>query len=119
MMGNNSKKLVSLLFVVCMVVGLMVFVVPMVGAADVQPKIAAGGVHSLALRSDGTVWAWGRNSFGQLGDNTNTNRNVPVMVQGLSGVSAISAGDGHSLALKSDGTVWAWGSNHGKRMKIV
>ena len=81
------------------------------GAADVQPKIASGGYHSLALKTDGTVWSWGRNNFGQLGDNTNTNRLLPVQVQGLSGVSAISAGYYHSLALKNDGTVWAWGYN--------
>ena len=60
--------------------------------------IAAGLDHSLALKSDGTVVAWGYNTSGQT--------NVPA---GLSGVIAIAAGDTHSLALKSDGTVVAWG----------
>ena len=60
--------------------------------------IAAGGEHSLALKSDGTVAAWGDDSSGQ--------SDVPV---GLSGVTAIAAGYYHSLALKSDGTVAAWG----------
>nr|WP_269456777.1 Ig-like domain-containing protein [Thermanaeromonas toyohensis] len=74
--------------------------------------ISAGTYHSLALKSDGTVWAWGQNSYGQLGDGTTTNRYTPVQVQGLSDVVAVAAGGGHSLALKSDGTVWAWGANN-------
>lgn len=63
--------------------------------------------HSLALTSDGTAWAWGYNSFGELGDNTNTNRTVPVSV--TTGVTSIAAGDSHSLFLKTDSTVWACG----------
>jgi alpha-tubulin suppressor-like RCC1 family protein len=73
--------------------------------------VSAGGVHSLALMSDGSVMAWGNNAGGQLGDGTTTTRDVPVPVSGLSGVTAISAGGGYSLALLSDGTVMAWGSN--------
>ncbi len=74
--------------------------------------IAGGYLHSLALASDGTVWAWGYNAFGQLGDGTLTNRSTPVQVSGLSGVVAIAASSyATSLALKSDGTVWAWGYN--------
>ena len=63
--------------------------------------IASGINHSLALKSDGTVAAWGDNRFGQT--------NIPV---GLSNVVAIARGDFHSLALKSDGTVAAWGVNN-------
>ena len=74
-------------------------------------KIAAGYSHSLALKDDGTVWAWGYNGYGQLGDGTTTEKRTPVQVNGLSGVTAIAAGSAHSLALKNDGTVWAWGSN--------
>ena len=73
--------------------------------------IAGGGGHSLALKSDGTVWAWGRNEDGQLGDGTTTSRLTPVQVAGLSDVIAIAAGNRHSLALKNNGTVWAWGYN--------
>ena len=76
-----------------------------------KPGVSAGGGHSLALKSNGTVWAWGSNSNGQLGDGSTTDRNAPVAVAGLSGVTQIAAGGRHSLALKSDGTVWAWGSN--------
>jgi len=73
--------------------------------------IAGGGYHSLALKRDGTVWAWGCNDYGQLGDNSTTQRNTPVQVQGLTDIIAIAAGWGHSVAVKSDGTVWAWGRN--------
>jgi len=73
--------------------------------------ISAGDMHSLALKSDGTVWAFGANNISQLGDNTTTDSATAIQVPGLSGVVAVSAGDQHSLALKSDGTVWAWGNN--------
>ncbi|MGB9825198.1 MAG: invasin domain 3-containing protein, partial [Desulfofundulus sp.] len=82
------------------------------------PVLLAGVVingnysHSLEVKSDGTVWAWGNNNFGQLGDGTTINHATPVQVKNLTGVVAVAAGYYHSLALKSDGTVWAWGSNH-------
>lgn len=69
------------------------------------------GYHSLALKADGTVWTWGKNTEGQLGDGTLNNSNIPVQVSGLSNVIAIAGGEYHSLALKNDGTVWAWGRN--------
>jgi alpha-tubulin suppressor-like RCC1 family protein len=73
--------------------------------------IAAGDYYSLALKEDGTIVAWGNNSYGQLGDGTTNERNTPVQVQNLGGVKVISAGRAHSLALKEDGTVVAWGYN--------
>ena len=80
-------------------------------------KVAAGRWHSLALKKDGTVWAWGDNITGQLGDGTTSDRKLPVQVKGLNGsgyltnIIAISAGNNFSLAVKNDGTVWAWGKN--------
>ena len=71
--------------------------------------IASGHSHTIALRNDGTVWTWGYNAYGQLGDGTNTNRPLPVQVPGMTGVTAIAAGIYHTLVLKNDGTVWAWG----------
>ena len=73
--------------------------------------VAAGTNHSLALKSDGTVWAWGWNSSGQLGDGSGTNQSVPVKVYGLTNAVAIAAGGVHSLALLADGSVMAWGGN--------
>jgi len=75
------------------------------------PTVSTTNSHTMALKSDGTVWAWGYNGSGQLGDGSTTDRYTPVEVSGLSGVMDIAAGDSHSLALKSDGTVWAWGYN--------
>ena len=75
--------------------------------------VAAGcaAQHNLALMNDGTVWTWGNNDYGQLGNGTTASSNVPVQVLGLSGITAIAAEWTHSLALRSDGTVWAWGAN--------
>jgi alpha-tubulin suppressor-like RCC1 family protein len=71
--------------------------------------ISSGWKHILALKSDGTVWAWGKNLSGELGDGTTQNRSLPVQVLNLSNVVSISGGDYNSAALKSDGTVWKWG----------
>jgi alpha-tubulin suppressor-like RCC1 family protein len=82
---------------------------------DEAMAVAAGNWHSLALRSDGSVWAWGRNNYGQLGDGSTQQRSTPVQVMGLTGVVAIAAGDDFSVALQADaaegGIVWAWGRN--------
>jgi alpha-tubulin suppressor-like RCC1 family protein len=67
---------------------------------------------SLTLKADGSVWAWGSNEWGELGDGSTTNRLTEVQVVNLSGVVAIAAGFFHGLALKADGSVWAWGDNH-------
>jgi alpha-tubulin suppressor-like RCC1 family protein len=74
-------------------------------------QVAAGRTFALALKSDGTVWAWGDNENGQLGDDTGFSSGVPVQVKGLSGVTRVAAGDSTGYALRSDGTVWAWGLN--------
>ena len=86
-----------------------------IGAGNNVVGVAAGYTpkfgHGLEVRSDGTVWAWGDNRVGQLGDGTTTGRLAPVQVTGLTGVTQVAGGCTHSLALRSDGTVWAWGDN--------
>jgi alpha-tubulin suppressor-like RCC1 family protein len=74
--------------------------------------IVVGENHGLAAKDDGTVWAWGLNNWGQLGDGTTNNRTAPVQVSGLYGIVDVAAGFSHSLALRYDGTVWAWGNNN-------
>ena len=69
-------------------------------------------VDCMALKSDGTVWAWGDNTYGQLGNgNTGTNSCIPVKVTGISSAVAIASGWYHSLAVLSNGQVMAWGYN--------
>ena len=80
------------------------------GLANVV-AIAGARDHTLALRGDGTVWAWGDNEFGNLGIGTTTNHSTPVQVQSLTNIVAIAGGRDHSLAVRSDGTVWSWGWN--------
>ena len=79
--------------------------------ACLSQPVLAGSWHSLAVKSDGTVWAWGDNSCGQLGIEPITKKSTPVQVNGLTGVVAVAEGKVQSLALKSDGTVWSWGDN--------
>jgi alpha-tubulin suppressor-like RCC1 family protein len=74
-------------------------------------SIAMGSQGGLASMADGSVAAWGRNPFGEVGDGTTNVRLSPVPVQGIGSVIAVAAGERHSLALKSDGTVWSWGAN--------
>ena len=72
--------------------------------------VAGGASHTLVVRTtDATVWAFGLNSDGQLGDNTTTQRKTPIQVSGLSSVVAVAAGAKHSLALTSAGVLYAWG----------
>ncbi len=77
--------------------------------------VAAGTGHTLVLRADGSVWAWGENGKGQLGIGTTNDAHTPYTTQ-ISNVVAIAAGGSHSLALKNDGTVWAWGANDGGQL---
>jgi alpha-tubulin suppressor-like RCC1 family protein/ribosomal protein L27 len=80
--------------------------------------VSAGYKHSLFLKNDGTVWACGANVYapilggGMLGDGTQTNRKLPVKVNGLSNIVAVSGGASFSLFLKNDGTVWSCGANY-------
>src|SRR3990172_2359048 len=76
--------------------------------------VSAGGwinYHTLALQNTGTVWAWGQNTFGQLGNGTLVDSPVPVAVSGLNNIIALAGGEegDFSIALRNDGTIWTWG----------
>ncbi|MFB1489357.1 MULTISPECIES: fibronectin type III domain-containing protein [unclassified Thiocapsa] len=73
-------------------------------------RISGAWVHSLAIKTDGSLWTWGGNGSGQLGDGTTTNRWRPAPV--LADVAAAAAGQDHTIALKSNGSVWTWGRNN-------
>ena len=76
-------------------------------------QMSPGKYSTLGLRANGTAWGWGRNNYGQLGDNSTTNRSSPVsVVGGFTDWIQISAGDNHSLAIRANGTAWGWGENN-------
>lgn len=84
--------------------------------SDITYQISGGFRHTLRAAFDGSVYAWGDNTYGQIGDGTTTSRSQPVNISGSSAfdnkvVIEISAGFGHSLALTADGIVYAWGDN--------
>ncbi len=81
------------------------------GSGSGVVQVAAGGAFGVARKSNGTVWTWGNNASGQLGDGTTTDRSTPAQVPGLSNVRAVAAGDAFVVAIKNDGSVWAWGNN--------
>ncbi len=75
-------------------------------------QVALGDEHACALRNDGTVWCWGDETYGKLGNGVAFgSRPQPVQVSGLGGIAQIAAGANHSCALRSDGIVFCWGSN--------
>jgi alpha-tubulin suppressor-like RCC1 family protein len=72
--------------------------------------VSAGDGYTGILEGDGTVWVWGVNQFGELGNGTLTTNPTPMQVSGLSNVTLFAARDYHSMARKADGSLWAWGS---------
>ncbi len=73
--------------------------------------LSSGAGHTLLVKKDGSLWAWGKNDKGQLGDGTTVNRNAPVRIGSANSWLAVAAGFDFSLALKTDGTLWSWGAN--------
>lgn len=73
--------------------------------------IAASGIHAIALKSDGTVWTWGKNELGALGTSSETYRYIPAPVVNLTTIKAIVAGSAATAALDTNGDLWSWGKN--------
>lgn len=91
-----------------------------IGTGTNWAKVAAGGYSNLlsfnqtsyAIKTDGTLWSWGDNTYGQVGDNTSgAYKSSPVQVGTLTNWSKIVAGGAFALAIKTDGTLWSWGNN--------
>ena len=76
-------------------------------------QITIGNYHSAAIKEDGSLWMWGRNGYGQLGDGTTESRTSPAQI--LTGVKSVDMGDTRSAAVREDGSLWMWGRNdHGE-----
>jgi len=94
-------------------------IIAVVGGANVQQanaaamtgftQVSVGNSFTCAVKSDGTVWCWGRNNVGQLGNGTTINASRPVQVSGLTGATQVAAAETQACAVKSDGRVWCWG----------
>jgi alpha-tubulin suppressor-like RCC1 family protein len=75
-------------------------------------QVACGQFNTAAIKTDGTLWLWGRNTNGQLGDNTTTDRSSPIQtVAGGTNWKQVASGFFHTAAIKTDGTLWTWGRN--------
>lgn len=83
--------------------------------SDTDWKIVSAGsgpvAFTLAIKNDGTLWGWGNNAYGQVGDGTFINKNIPTQIGTENNWKSISAGYSHALAIKEDGTLWSWGDS--------
>jgi alpha-tubulin suppressor-like RCC1 family protein len=82
-----------------------------IGSETNWQAVEAGWRHTVALRADGTLWAWGQNYRGQLGNGTYTETNTPQRIGSDTNWQAVAAGQYHTVALRTDRTLWAWGNN--------
>src|ERR1700749_2521808 len=85
-----------------------VAVAQLVGALNV---VSSGSYHGAPVKTDGSVWTWGYNGYGQLGSGNTFSRETPFPVLGLTNAVSVAVGNYHTLVLKSDGTVWSFGLN--------
>jgi len=75
-------------------------------------QVACVVYHTAAIKTDGTLWTWGQNTYAQLGDNTTANKSSPVTtVAGGTNWKQVACGGFHTVAIKTDGTLWSWGYN--------
>lgn len=81
-----------------------------VGTSTAWASVSAGGFDTLAIKTDGSLWGWGWNLFGELGDGTTTERDAPIHIGSMTW-KQVSVSADHAVAIAADGTVWAWGSN--------
>jgi len=88
----------------------------LIGDTDKWLQVSAGNNHTVGIKTDGSLWAWGSNSSGQLGNNnssgTTSQLNVPTQIGTDKNWAQVSAGNNYTIAIKTDGTLWAWGANN-------
>jgi alpha-tubulin suppressor-like RCC1 family protein len=90
---------------------ILILCIAMQTNAQCWRSVASGLEHTLAIKNDGTLWAWGRNDSGQLGIGTAINSNIPVQVGTANNWKIVSGGTDHSAGIQTDGTLWTWGAN--------
>jgi len=84
-----------------------------IGALTNWSQVSGGTFYvTAAVKTDGTLWTWGLNNYGQLGDNTVISKSSPIQVGGLTNWLYVSAGYYSVIALKTDGSLWTWGRNN-------
>ena len=108
MRHHQRTTLLSLVKCTLAIIQLIALPLPSMAAT---PTLATSQGFTLALKSDGSISAWGRNDYGQLGNGQAAIRLTPALVPSIAGVKTVAAGGGFSLALRNDGTVWGWGGN--------
>ena len=87
--------------------------VSVVGGFTDWSQISAVQFHTVALRTNGTIWTWGSGGEGRLGDNSGANKSSPVsVVGGFTDWCGVSAGGAHTAAVRTNGTLWSWGCNN-------
>ena len=82
-----------------------------VGTGNTWSSVSAGLSHGMAIKSDNTLWGWGFNSSGQIGDNSTSTRFSPIQIGTLTNWASVASGQSHTMAVKTDGTLWGWGNN--------
>jgi len=108
---QKSKKFISFVLAFSLVLTLFMFASVSVSAGgDAYATISAGYEITMAIKSDGSLWAWGRNEYGRLGNGKEYGwEYTPIKI--IDDVVQVSAGYRHTMAIKSDGSLWAWGDN--------
>ncbi len=111
------KRILSLALITAVIAAL--FPASLVNAYDMgkvgeYQTISAGDTHTAAIKTDGSLWSWGNNIYGQLGNGTTENKLTPVKI--MDNVAAVSAGQWYTTALKMDGSLWTWGSNRYRQL---
>ena len=89
-----------------------------IGSLTNWDKPACGNRHTIAQKTDGTLWGWGENTYGRIGDGTTANRSSPVQIGALTDWLQAVGGYQHSVGVKTDGTLWAWGRNSSGELGI-
>ena len=79
--------------------------------AQCWKSVSGGAQFTIGIKTDGTMWAWGTNHEGELGDSSYVNKNMPSQIGSDNDWQSVSAGSGHTVAIKNDGTLWTWGAN--------